>query len=228
MSQYSFTDILGPIMVGPSSSHTAGAAKLALVSKHINNKAFNKVVFKLHGSFGETYTGHGTDKALIGGVLGFEPDDIRLRKAYDYAAEAGLEVIFEKEDLGDAHANSVMIVFYNQDGTSNAITGASLGGGAIIISSINDFVVHFTGNYPTLIVRHMDKKGIISTVTTILATRNINIATMDVSRTSKNKQASIIIECDDPLSKEVVDLLNLIPHVITVKVIDVQKGDTYV
>lgn len=228
MSHYSFTDILGPIMIGPSSSHTAGAAKLALVAKHINNKAFYKVVFKLHGSFGETYTGHGTDKALIGGVLGFEPDDVRLRQAYHYALEANIEIKFEKIQLDNAHANSLVMVFYNTDGSINAITGASLGGGAIKVSLINDFKVNFTGNYPTLIVKHMDKKGVLSTLTTILATRNINIASMEVSRTSKNKQASIIIECDESFSDDVITLINHVPDVISVKSIDIQKGDTYV
>jgi len=228
MGYYSFTDILGPIMIGPSSSHTAGAAKLALVAKHINKRKFTKVVFKLHGSFAETYTGHGTDKALIGGVLGFEADDQRLRDAYLLAEEANLDYAFEKIDLDAAHANSVRIVFHNEDGSINEITGASLGGGSIIVSSINDFKVDFTGNYPTLIIRHLDKKGILNTITSILAKSNINIATMDVSRTSKNKQASIIVECDQSFSDEVVTLLNEIPDVFTVKVIDVQKGDTYV
>jgi len=228
MSNFSFTDILGPIMIGPSSSHTAGAAKLALVARCINKRPFNKVTFQLHGSFAETYTGHGTDKALIGGVLGFEPDDVRLRDAYKHADQVGLDVTFERVDLDTSHANSVCMVFYNLDGSINEITGASLGGGAIIVNAINDFKVHFSGIYPTLIVRHLDKKGILNTITTILATRDINIASLEVSRTSKNKQASIIVECDEPISDEVVRLIENTPDVFTVKHIDVQKGDTYV
>lgn len=228
MKNYSFTDILGPIMIGPSSSHTAGAAKLALIAKHINNKPFNKVVFQLHGSFAKTYIGHGTDKALIGGVLGFQPDDIRLRNAYDIAAEHGLDFIFEEVDLDSHHANSVNLIFYNEDGTTNEIIASSIGGGDIIIKSINDFKVNFTGEYPTIIVNHMDKKGVLSIITTILATNNINIATMEVSRTSKNKKASIIIESDQAVPNSIIELLTNIPSVMSVKVIDVNKGDQYV
>lgn len=228
MKTYSFTDILGPIMIGPSSSHTAGAAKLALIAKLINNKTFSKVKFLLHGSFAKTYTGHGTDKALIGGILGLEPDDTRLREAYALAEEEGINITFEETDLDDHHANSVNIVFYNDDDSINSIIGSSIGGGDIIIKAINDFKVNFNGAYPTLIVKHLDKKGILSMLTTILATRNINIATMEVSRTSKNKNASIIVECDESIPESVITLIKNIPDVISVKHIDVKKGDQYV
>jgi len=228
MKTYSFTDILGPIMIGPSSSHTAGAAKLALIAKHINNKTFSKVNFMLHGSFAKTYTGHGTDKALIGGILGLEPDDTRLREAYRLAKEANIDISFEETDLDDHHANSVNIEFYNDDQSINRIIGSSIGGGDIIIKAINDFKVNFNGIYPTLIVKHIDKKGVLSLVTTILATRDINIASMEVSRTSKNKNASIIIECDEGISQDIINLLENIPDVISVKLIDVKKGDQYV
>lgn len=225
MKNYSFTDILGPIMIGPSSSHTAGAAKLALIAKHINNKEFNKVIFKLHGSFAKTYIGHGTDKALIGGILGFQPDDIRLRNSYQLVKDAEIEVSFEEVDLEDHHSNSVKIVFFNTDDTTNEIIGSSVGGGDIVIKSINDFKVNFTGEYPTIIVNHMDKKGVLSVITTILATNNINIATMEVSRVSKNSKASIIIETDNSLSDSLIGLLKNIPNVNSVKMIDINKGD---
>lgn len=228
MRNYSFTDILGPIMIGPSSSHTAGAAKIGLISKIINNRVFHRVVFQLHGSFAKTYKGHGTDKALIGGVLGFQPDDIRLRDAYELAKEAGIDISFEEIELDDAHANSVNTVFYNDDGKIMEIQGASVGGGDIIINRINDFEVSFTGEYPTIIVRHIDKKGILSLITTILATRDINIASMEVSRTSKNKGASIVIECDQHIPSDVMELLRNIPDVYSAKCIDINRGDYYV
>ncbi|MBN2796713.1 MAG: L-serine ammonia-lyase, iron-sulfur-dependent subunit beta [Clostridia bacterium] len=228
MTQYSFSDILGPIMIGPSSSHTAGAAKLALIAKHINSKPFHKILFKLHGSFAKTYKGHGTDKALIGGILGFEPDDIRLRDAYDFAVFNHVEVGFESIDLDDAHVNSVQFHFYNDDETINIITGSSLGGGAIKINNINDFKVSLTGDYPTIIVKHIDKKGVLSALTTILSKKDINIATMEVSRTSKNKAASIVIECDDSIPEETIHQIENLEHVIHVKIIDINKGDTYV
>lgn len=228
MRNYSFTDILGPIMIGPSSSHTAGAAKIGLISKIINNRVFHRVIFQLHGSFAKTYKGHGTDKALIGGVLGFQPDDIRLRDAYELAKEAGIDISFEEIELDDAHANSVNTVFYNDDGKIMEIQGASVGGGDIIINRINDFEVNFTGEYPTIIVRHIDKKGILSLITTILATRDINIASMEVSRTSKNKGASIVIECDQHIPSDVMELLRNIPDVYSAKCIDINRGDYYV
>jgi len=224
MSQYSFSDILGPIMIGPSSSHTAGAAKLGLVAKYINNKEFSKVEFLLHGSFASTYKGHGTDKALIGGILGFEPYDVRLRDAYEHAKEQNIEVIFTLTELEGMHENSVGMVFYNDNGSINRIYGSSLGGGEIIIKKINDFAVSFKGDLPTVIIRHQDKKGMLSILTTILATRNINIATMEVSRTSKNKEASIVVEFDDQLNDEVLKLIENIPHVESVKYIEVDKG----
>lgn len=228
MKHYTHSEILGPIMIGPSSSHTAGAAKLALIAKHINDKPFSKVVFHLHGSFSKTYKGHGTDKALIGGVLGFSPDDIRLRAAYALAAEDDLDIEFIETDLDGYHANTVMIEFYNDDHSKQRIIGSSIGGGDIIIKSINDFKVNFNGLYPTMIVKHLDKKGILSLITTILATRDINIAAMEVSRTSKNKNASIIVECDDSIGEDILMLIENVPDVISVKYIDVNKGDQYV
>lgn len=228
MKNYSFTDILGPIMIGPSSSHTAGAAKLALIAKCINNKTFKKVLFELHGSFAQTYIGHGTDKALIGGILGFQPDDTRLKDAYSLADEKNLNITFREEELNVSHPNSVRITFFNDDNSTNSIIGSSVGGGDIIIKSINDFNVNFNGEYPTLIVNHMDKQGVLSVLTTILATSNINIATMEVSRTSKHKKASIIIETDQTVPDSLVKLITDIPHVRSVKVIDVNKGENYV
>lgn len=228
MKNYSFTDILGPIMIGPSSSHTAGAAKLGLIAKYINNKPFYKVLFQLHGSFAMTYKGHGTDKALIGGVLGLNPDDIFLRHAYRLAVNKKVEVRFEAVELDGEHPNTVNIVFYNDDHSVNHIKGASIGGGDIIINKINDFEVNFAGTYPTLIVKHMDKKGILSSITTVLACKEINIATMEVSRTSKNKNASIIIECDESISEEVLGYIRDLDDVLSVKYIDINRGDQYV
>jgi len=228
MRNYSFTDILGPIMIGPSSSHTAGAAKLGLVARLINSKAFSKVTFQLHGSFYQTYKGHGTDKALIGGALGLEPDNTFLRHAYRLAVNEKVEIEFEAIDLDGEHPNTVNMIFHNDDGSTNQIMGSSVGGGDIVIKKINNFEVDFTGTYPTLIVKHLDKKGLLSTLTTILATQNINIATMEVSRTSKNKNASIVVECDEHIDDHVIELIEAIPDVLSVKYIDVNRGDQYV
>lgn len=228
MGHYSFTDILGPVMIGPSSSHTAGAAKLALIARHINDKPFHQVTLKLMGSFAKTYKGHGTDKALIGGLLGFEADDMRLRDAYEHAKEQGITFIFEECEELNMHPNSVCIHIENDDKTTNIICGSSIGGGEIVIKAINDFKVSFKGQYPTLIIKHLDKKGILSSITTALSMNNINIATMEVSRISRNKQASIIIECDDEIPDLVMKTLRNIPDIMAVKLINVEKGDAYV
>jgi len=224
MQNYSFTDILGPVMIGPSSSHTAGAARLGLIAKNINGKSFKKVDFVLHGSFAETYKGHGTDKALVAGILGYPPHDIRIKNSLAIAEELGYEINFIKEDLGYFHPNTVKVVFYNDDETVNEIIGSSLGGGSVKIKSINGFKVSFTGEYPTIIINHIDKKGVLSIITTVLATSGINIASMEVSRLSKHKATSIIIETDNEINEGVAAILNAIPDVQSVKIIQGMEG----
>lgn len=210
---YSISEILGPIMIGPSSSHTAGAAKLGLVASKINNQDFSKVVFYLHGSFAMTYKGHGTDKALVGGVLGLQPDDIKIRDAFDLAKKKGIAYEFVKKEFDGMHENTVGMAFYNKDGSSRTIVGSSLGGGAIMIKRIDDAEVNFKGELPTLIIDHFDKKGVVSVLTAVLASEGINIATMQVSRKVKNKDASIIIELDDPIDPCVLEMIKSMHHI---------------
>ncbi len=221
MANLSFTEVLGPVMIGPSSSHTAGAAKLGLIASMINNNNFDKIDIILHGSFAQTYRGHGTDKAIIGGILGMKPDDINIRNSISIAAEKKLLVNITEDDLGYYHPNTAKLIFYNADGSTHTIIGSSTGGGSIQIVEIDSFKISFTGEYPTLIINHIDRKGIISEITTVLADNNINVATMNVSRLQKNKEASIIIESDSIIPQNVSERLKTIDDVKSVRVINI-------
>ncbi|WP_427338879.1 L-serine ammonia-lyase, iron-sulfur-dependent subunit beta [Caloranaerobacter sp. DY30410] len=220
MKNYSTFDILGPIMIGPSSSHTAGAARLGKVAMEIAGNDFEAVTFYLHGSFAKTYKGHGTDRALVAGVLGMEPYDERLKNSLNIAKEKGIKIRFVETDLGYEHPNTVKIVFYMKDGRKIDVTGSSIGGGSIIITNINGYNVEFSGMYPTLVIKHIDKKGIISKVTTVLAKHDINIATMKVNRKTKGKEASMIIETDHEINPIVIEELQNIKEITNVKAIN--------
>lgn len=225
MKNYSTFDILGPIMIGPSSSHTAGAARLGKVAMEIAGSNFEAVTFYLHGSFAKTYKGHGTDRALVAGILGMEPYDERLRNSLNIAKENGIKIKFVETDLGYEHPNTVKIVFYMKDCSKIHITGSSIGGGNIVITNINGYNVEFSGVYPTLVIRHIDKKGIISKVTTVLAKHDINIATMKVNRKTKGKEASMIIETDHKINSIVIEELQNIKEIINVKAINPAKKE---
>ncbi|KGG80812.1 L-serine ammonia-lyase, iron-sulfur-dependent subunit beta [Caloranaerobacter azorensis] len=220
MKNYSTFDILGPIMIGPSSSHTAGAARLGKVAMEIAGNDFEAVTFYLHGSFAKTYKGHGTDRALVAGILGMEPYDERLKNSLNIAKEKGIKIKFVETDLGYEHPNTVKIVFYMKDGKKVNVTGSSIGGGSIVITNINGYNVEFSGMYPTLIIKHIDKKGIISKVTTVLAKHDINIATMKVNRKIKGKEASMIIETDHEINSTVIEELQNIKEITNAKAIN--------
>lgn len=220
MKSYSSFDILGPIMIGPSSSHTAGAARLGKVARGIAGEEIKKVIFYLHGSFKETYQGHGTDKALVAGVLGMDPQDANLRKSFDIAQEKGIQFAFEKTDLGDIHPNSVKIDMTTKTGKRVNIVGSSIGGGNIIITEIDGLALEFTGQYPTLITKHIDKPGVIARVTTILAAFNVNIAFMKVFRQSRGKLASMILETDNIIPQELLKSILQISEIKDAKIIN--------
>jgi L-serine dehydratase len=225
LKNYSVFDILGPIMIGPSSSHTAGAARLGKVARDIVGKDFHSVKFLLHGSFAKTYRGHGTDRALVAGILGMEPHDERLRDSISIAENLGIKISFEEADLGYVHSNSVKIIFTKNDGSTSEILGSSIGGGNIQITDIDGYQLEFTGEYSTLFIPHVDQKGVISKITTILAENEINIASMKVSRKDRGEEASMIIETDDFIPQDVVNRLSNLDYVLSVKAINPVKGD---
>ena len=198
-------DIVGPIMIGPSSSHTAGAVRLGLMERKILGEKVLKAGIQLHGSFAQTYRGHGTDKALIAGILGFAPDDERIVSALNIAKNQGVTYSFQTIKLEDAHPNTAIIHLTGETGRVAKVCGASVGGGNIMITNINGYAVELTGEYPALITIHHDKPGVITQVTQILARYAMNIAFMRVSRQNRGESAMMIMELDDEPADEVID-----------------------
>lgn len=201
---YSIFDIIGPRMIGPSSSHTAGAARLGKVARRISGNDVAKVTFVLYGSFAKTYKGHGTDRALLAGIMDMEPNDPELGKSMDYAKAMGLEYDFVVNDDDPPHPNTVKIVITGSSGKNTEVVGCSIGGGNIRVIQINGLNVEFTGEYPTLIIRHFDRPGVIAEVTSLMVQFDINIAFMRVYRQSKGQDAFMIIETDNNISKKVI------------------------
>ena len=221
----SIFDVIGPIMVGPSSSHTAGAARLAKIANDICYKPFYKVTFGLHGSFAETGLGHGTDKALLAGTLGFLADDERLKDAYEYARLQGIKYEFYETDLGDVHENTCLITFYNTDGTKSEVQGSSIGGGRILITKLDGADTERTAEQPTIVIRQQDKRGVINSVTQLLAWQGINIAVMRLSRDDKGGTATTVIETDEVFPEHIKPLLEQLDGVNEVRLIYVDDEE---
>ncbi len=220
MENYGIFDILGPIMIGPSSSHTAGAARIGEVARYIADFELGKVIFHLHGSFAKTYKGHGTDKALVAGILGMEPHDERLRSSFEIAKDRGIDIEFKKADLGIVHPNTVKIELFGKNEEKATVTGTSIGGGAIVITDVNGFQIYFTDEYPTIMITQTDKKGVISRVSALLTSNGINIAKMTVNRKIRGEVATMIIETDSLISDEIKTALENIEDVLTLRVIN--------
>lgn len=178
MKNYGIFDVMGPIMIGPSSSHTAGAARLGRLAAKINGKDFTEVNFYLHGSFAKTYLGHGTDKALVAGALGMMPDDENLPFSHDIARKKGITFNFIETDLGEVHPNSVKIEMKYPTGRVSYIIGSSIGGGKIKIIDIDGLKLDFTNEFSTIVLKYAEQKGVISFVSTILAENGYNIEKM--------------------------------------------------
>lgn len=214
-------DIVGPVMIGPSSSHTAGACRLGLLAAGILGQRPEKAEIVLHGSFARTYKGHGTDRALIAGLMGWQPDDARIPDALQLAAAAGMEFSFTPGDLGSsAHPNTVLFRLTGADGNTCEIVGASVGGGQIMVTGVDGFPVELTGVLPALFVPHRDEPGVIALVSTILAQKRINIASMRVFREGKGETATMVIECDQAVPPAVVRHLEQLGPVKLVRFVD--------
>lgn len=219
MRNFSVFDIIGPAMIGPSSSHTAGAARLAKVARIIAGDNIKSVEFLLHGSFAKTYKGHGTDRALVAGILGMDPWDERLKDSLQIAKENGLIVEFIETDLGDKHPNTVKFVMTKDEGEKVEVVGSSIGGGNILITEIDGDPLEFTGEYPTLIVRHEDVPGMVSKVTAQLYKEKINIAFMKVYRSDKGSNATMIFETDNVVTENIVERICSLSHISSIRVI---------
>lgn len=211
--------VAGPVMIGPSSSHTAGAAKLGRVARQICDQDFDRVEFFLHGSFALTGKGHGTDRALLAGVMGIKEDDERLPKSFEIAEAAGIEFSFKDITLENAHENSVRIDFYDGGRRIVSVEGASIGGGEIVVTRIDGYEVKIRGNLTTIFVRQNDKRGVISHVAGVLYKHEINIATMNVSRSAKDEDAMCIVEVDGDIDESLVSELADYREIKFVKII---------
>lgn len=192
MNNISYFNVIGPVMIGPSSSHTAGAVRIGKAASSIVENGFNRIVFKLHGSFKETYKGHGTDKALIAGCLGFMPDDERIKTAYEIAAARGIEVEFRGVDLVNAHPNTAILEFYYPDGLVKSVKGISTGGGQIEITCIDGADVRLFPGDSTVIVQYHDRKGIIAALAGIIAENDYNIEKI-MSHTSEERVTLVLV-----------------------------------
>ena len=201
----SLLDIIGPVMVGPSSSHTAGACRLGLLGRGLVSGTPQKAVIELHGSFARTGEGHGTDKAIVAGLMGFRPDDERIRTALQIAEHEELDYRFEKTTLSDsAHPNTVRMTLERGD-IKATLVGSSLGAGRVLVTEIDGYPVEVTGNFHTIVLVAEDRKGSIARITQILADHDINIATLRLTRKFKGGDAFMVIECDDSPGEGVRD-----------------------
>lgn len=212
-------DIIGPVMVGPSSSHTAGAVRIGSIGRMLLGEEPAEAVIKFHGSFAKTYRGHGTDKAIVGGLMGFNVDDARLRESLELADKAGFEYTIQTENLGPVHPNTAYIEVKGVSGKKASLMGASIGGGNIVITQVNGVNVEFTGQYYTLIICHHDAPGMVASVTNVLAAVNINIAYMKVYRTLKGGQAMMVIETDQPIDDYVSVIIQRVPKVASATIV---------
>jgi L-serine dehydratase len=207
-------DIIGPVMIGPSSSHTAGAARIGRVARVLFGRAPERIDITFFGSFAKTHKGHGTDIAIVGGVLGFDTSDKRIVDSLEIARRSGVSVVFhidEEEEI--THPNMARIKLQDKE-ESLEITGISIGGGKIEITEINGFTVKLSGNSPALLVLHKDRFGMIASVSNVLTRWQMNIAAMEVARKSKGSEALMVIETDQDLPEDAVREIEAIPHVL--------------
>ena len=205
MNFLSVFDVIGPNMIGPSSSHTAGAVSIALMARNLFSEEIKSVTFTLYGSFAKTYRGHGTDRALLGGILGFPTYDDRIRNAFQYAKEMGVSYryIIDEQTVTN-HPNTVDIDITGESGRKLSVRGESVGGGKIKIVRIDGIDVEFTGEYSTLIVKQIDKPGVVAHITQALSEQNVNIAFMRLFREDKGETAYTVVESDEPIPSQVL------------------------
>lgn len=211
-NQRSIFDVLGPVMIGPSSSHTAGAVRLGLLARAIFGEQPEAVRITMHGSFASTGTGHGTDLALVAGLLGMRPDNPDIVRSFEQAERAGLAVEFAEDDLGDVHPNTARLEL-TRGARTLLVQGSSTGGGEVLVTRIGEFEAQATGRMPLLIVANNDTPGEIAAVTRLISDSGANIAEMRVSRTRKGAEALMLIETDTELPAGALDAIRLQPGV---------------
>lgn len=216
-------DVIGPVMIGPSSSHTAGAVRIGYLAGKIFGEKPAKLTFKLYNSFSKTGKGHGTDKGLLGGVLGYDVDNEKIKTAYQEADKLGIDYAFEYLEDYTRHPNSVDVILENDNLGKMEISGISVGAGEIAITKIDGYKFNINGDYDTIILIYKDKPGMIYRVTALLQSQNINIASMHCDRKAKGKQASMGLCIDGGISDSVIKELQNIEEVYLIRNIEVLK-----
>jgi len=215
MKYNSVFDIIGPVMIGPSSSHTAGAARIGKAVRNLLGEEPTWAKIHLYESFAKTYKGHGTDFALVGGLLGFETDDPRMSKALDIAKERNFDIEFIEDTAAVNHPNTVRLII-GSDTNQIELVGISIGGGKVEITELNGFVLRLSGNHPALLVMHNDRFGAIASVTSILAKHEINIGHMEVNRKDVGDEALMVIEVDQNIKETVMHELQKAAHITNI------------
>ena len=216
VSMINIFDMMGPVMVGPSSSHTAGAARIGNMGRTLLGEEVARADIGLHGSFAETGFGHGTDRALLAGLLGMKPDDLRIPNAYEEANRAGMAYSFRTVELRDAHPNTALLELTGKSGKQLTLQASSIGGGAIVVNKIDGIDVNFTGDFNTLIVRNQDESGSVAAITSILSQVHINVANMSVNRHRRGGDALMVIETDQHIKPRQVEFLSELPGILSV------------
>ena len=218
-------DMMGPVMVGPSSSHTAGAARIGNMGRTLLGEEVARADIGLYGSFAETGYGHGTDRALLAGLLGMKPDDLRIPNAYEEANRAGMAYSFRTVELRDAHPNTALLELTGKSGKKLTLQASSIGGGAIVVNKIDGIDVNFTGDFNTLIVRNQDESGSVAAITSILSQVHINVANMSVNRHSRGGDALMVIETDQHIKPRQVEFLSELPGILSVTYYDKEDDE---
>ena len=218
-------DMMGPVMVGPSSSHTAGAARIGNMGRTLLGEEVARADIGLYGSFAETGYGHGTDRALLAGLLGMKPDDLRIPNAYEEANRAGMAYSFRTVELRDAHPNTALLELTGKSGKKLTLQASSIGGGAIVVNKIDGIDVNFTGDFNTLIVRNQDETGSVAAITSILSQVHINVANMSVNRHRRGGDALMGIETDQHIKPRQVEFLSELPGILSVTYYDKEDDE---
>lgn len=218
-------DMMGPVMIGPSSSHTAGAARIGNMGRTLLGEEVARADIGLHGSFAETGFGHGTDRALLAGLLGMKPDDLRIPNAYEEANRAGMAYLFRTVELRDAHPNTALLELTGKSGKQLTLQASSIGGGAIVVNKIDGIDVNFTGDFNTLIVRNQDESGSVAAITSILSQVHINVANMSVNRHRRGGDALMVIETDQHIKPRQVEFLSELPGILSVTYYDKEDDE---
>lgn len=225
VSMINIFDMMGPVMVGPSSSHTAGAARIGNMGRTLLGEEVARADIGLYGSFAETGYGHGTDRALLAGLLGMKPDDLRIPNAYEEANRAGMAYSFRTVELRDAHPNTALLELTGKSGKKLTLQASSIGGGAIVVNKIDGIDVNFTGDFNTLIVRNQDESGSVAAITSILSQVHINVANMSVNRHRRGGDALMVIETDQHIKPRQVKFLSELPGILSVTYYDKEDDE---